>query len=54
MDQYSIKRLDKGQFLDNWITRALQTNLGPMKKVANMLKNYKTLIMNWFKAKGLL
>ena len=23
-----------------------------MKKVANMLKNHKPLIMNWFKAKG--
>jgi transposase len=25
-----------------------------MKKVANMLKNHKPLIINWFKAKGLL
>jgi transposase len=42
------------KFLDNWITRTLQTNLDPMKKVANMLKNHKPLIMNWFNAKGLL
>ena len=42
------------KFLDNWITRTLQTNLEPMKKVANMLKNHKPLIMNWFKAKGVL
>jgi transposase len=42
------------KFLDNWITRTLQTNLDPMKKVANMLRNHKPLIMNWFKAKGLL
>ena len=25
-----------------------------MKKVANMLRSHKPLIMNWFKAKGLL
>ena len=29
-------------------------NLEPMKKVANMLRNHKPLIMNWFKAKKLL
>ncbi len=27
-------------------------NLEPMKKVANMLRNHKPLIMNWFKAKN--
>jgi transposase len=42
------------KFLDNWITRTLQTNLEPMKKVATMLRSHKPLIMNWFKAKGLL
>lgn len=42
------------KFLDNWITRALKTNLDPMKKVAKMLRNHKPLIMNWFRAKGLL
>ena len=41
-------------FLNNWITRALKTNLEPMKKVTNMLRNHKALIMNWFKGKGLL
>jgi len=41
-----------GRFLDNWITRALQTDLEPMKKVARMLRNHKPLILNWFKAKG--
>jgi transposase len=34
------------------MTRALQTNLEPMKKVAKMLRNHKPLILNWFKAKG--
>jgi transposase len=40
------------RFLENWVTRALQTNLEPMKKVANMLRSHKSLILNWFKAKG--
>jgi transposase len=41
-----------GKFLENWVTRTLQTDLEPMKKVANMLRSHKPLIMNWFKAKG--
>lgn len=41
-----------GKFLDNWVTRALQTDLEPMKKVARMLRSHKLLILNWFKAKG--
>jgi transposase len=41
-----------GKFLDNWATRAMQTDLEPMKKVAKMLKSHKPLILNWFKAKG--
>lgn len=40
------------KFLENWITRTLQTDLEPMKKVARTLRNHKTLILNWFKAKG--
>jgi transposase len=41
-----------GKFLENWVTRTLQTDLEPMKKVARMLRSHKPLIMNWFKAKG--
>jgi transposase len=41
-----------GKFLDNWVTRALQTDLDPIKKVARMLRSHKPLILNWFKAKG--
>ena len=40
------------KFLDDWVTRALQTDLKPMKKVARMLRTHKSLILNWFKAKG--
>jgi len=41
-----------GKFLDNWVTRTMQTDLEPMKKVAKMLRNHKAMILNWFKAKG--
>jgi transposase len=41
-----------GKFLENWVTRTLQTDLEPMKKVARMLRNHKPMILNWFKAKG--
>ena len=41
-----------GKFLDNWVTRTLQTDLEPMKKVARMLNKHKPMIINWFKAKG--
>jgi transposase len=41
-----------GKFLDNWVARAMQTDLEPMKKVAKMLRSHKPLILNWFKAKG--
>jgi len=40
------------KFLENWVTRTLQTDLEPMKKVAKMLRNHKPMILNWFKAKG--
>lgn len=40
------------KFLENWVTRTLQTGLEPMKKVARMLRNHKPMILNWFKAKG--
>ena len=38
--------------LDNWVTRALQADLEPLKKVAGMLRNHKPLALNWLKAKG--
>jgi transposase len=40
------------KFLENWVTRTLQTDLEPMKKVAKMLRKHKPLTLNWFKAKG--
>ena len=41
-----------GKFLDNWVTRTLQTDLVPMHKVAKMLRRHKPMILNWFIAKG--
>ena len=41
-----------GQFLDGWCTRTLRSRIEPMKKVARMLRKHRTLILNWFHAKG--
>lgn len=50
---WEYKRYDfADKFLENWVTRTLQTDLDPMKKVARMLRKHKPLILNWFKAKG--
>ena len=50
---WEYQRFDfAGKFLDDWVTRTLRTDLEPMKKVANMLRNHKPLILNWFRAKG--
>ena len=50
---WSYQRYDfADKFLENWVTRTLQTDLEPMKKVAKMLRSHKPLILNWFKAKG--
>lgn len=40
------------KFLDNWVTRALQTDLKSIKKIARMLCSHKLFILHWFKAKG--
>ena len=50
---WCYKRYDfADKFLENWVTRTLQTDLEPMKKVAKMLRKHKPMILNWFKAKG--
>jgi transposase len=43
-----------GQFLDRWCTRAMRSRIEPMKKVATMLRSHRELLMNWFRAKGLI
>lgn len=40
-----------GKFLDNWCELTYEANLEPMNKVANMLKNHRELILNYFRVK---
>lgn len=39
-------------FLHGWCTRAMRSQLEPMKKVARMLRRHEPLLLNWFRAKG--
>ena len=41
-----------GKFLDEWCARTMRSRLEPMKRVARMLRNHRTLILNWFRARG--
>jgi transposase len=41
-----------GKFLDRWTTRAMRSQIEPMKKIARMLRSHRELILNWFRAKG--
>jgi transposase len=41
-----------GKFLDRWCTAALRSRIKPMKRVARMIRKHRSLILNWFKAKG--
>jgi transposase len=41
-----------GKFLDEWTERVMRSQLEPMKKVAMTIRNHRSLIMNWFRAKG--
>jgi transposase len=40
-----------GVFLDCWCHRAIRSRIGPMKKVARMLRTHRELLLNWFRAK---
>lgn len=40
------------RFLDEWCGRAMRSRLGPLKKVAASLRAHRSLILNWFRAKG--
>ena len=41
-----------GRFVTEWCNRAMRSRLGPMKRVAKMLRRHHELILNWFRAKG--
>ena len=38
--------------MDKWCTKTMRSKIEPMKKVARMLRNYRELLLNWFRAKG--
>jgi transposase len=40
------------RFLKEWCSRAMRPRIEPMKKVARMLRNHESLILNWFRARG--
>jgi transposase len=40
-----------GKFLDGWCTRAMRSRIQPIKKVAQMLRSHRALILNYFRAK---
>jgi transposase len=41
-----------GRFLDTWCTKTMRSKIEPMKKVARMLRRHRSLLLNWFRAKG--
>jgi transposase len=41
-----------GRFLRDWCAKAMRSRIGPMKKVARMLRSHEELLMNWFEAKA--
>jgi len=41
-----------GRFLDEWCLRTMRSKLEPLKRVARMLRGHRTLILNWFHARG--
>jgi transposase len=42
-----------GTFLDRWCSKVMRSRIEPMKKIARSLRSHKTLILNWFRARGL-
>lgn len=41
-----------GIFLSRWCSRAMRSRIEPMKKMAKMLSAHRTLLLNWFRARG--
>lgn len=41
-----------GRFLDDWCTKAMRSKIDPLKKVAKMLRKHRSLLLNWFEARG--
>ncbi len=43
-----------GKFLDGWCTRAMRSQIEPMKSMAGTLRKKRELLLNWFHAGGAL
>ena len=43
-----------GKFLDRWCTRTMRSRIEPMKKMARSLRKHRPLLLNWFKARGVI
>lgn len=41
-------------FLDRWCAQTMRSRIEPMKKVAKTLRAHRRLLLNWFRAKGLI
>jgi transposase len=41
-----------GRFFDRWCAAVMRSRLEPMKRVARSLRDHRTLLLNWFRAKG--
>lgn len=41
-----------GRFLDQWCTRAMRSKIEPMKEMARTLRSHRTILLNWFHARG--
>jgi len=43
-----------GVFLDRWVTMALLSRLEPMAHIARSLRRHRPLLLNWFRARGII
>ena len=43
-----------GKFLDRWCTKTISSRLEPLKRIARSLRDHRPLILNWFRARGLI
>jgi transposase len=42
-----------GRFLDAWCRKTMRSRIEPMKKIARQLRSHRPLILNWFRARGM-
>jgi transposase len=42
------------RFLTDWCRRAMRWRLGPFKRVAGTLRKHSELLLNWFRARGMM